>query len=67
MAARCAEYWLPVMKKHGIVPTWGGKYEQVSLVAQDGSISEDEEDEDGDLGNRSDEGELNIEDILDFE
>jgi|ERR1700678_2189388 hypothetical protein len=70
MAARCAGYWLPVMKKHGIIPTWGGKYEVESYVAtQDGSISEDD-DEDLELGrddNRSDTEEVNIDDILDFE
>ena len=70
MAARCAGYWLPVMKKHGIIPTWGGKYEVESYVAtQDGSISEND-DEDLELGrddNRSDTEEVNIDDILDFE
>ena len=58
------------MKKHGIIPTWGSKYEVVSSVAtQGGSISEDE-DEDLELGrddNRSDTEELNIDDISDFE
>ena len=50
MAARCAGHWLLVMKKHGIIPTWGSKYEVASSVAtQGGSISEDE-DEDLELG-----------------
>ncbi|KDR65963.1 hypothetical protein GALMADRAFT_232763 [Galerina marginata CBS 339.88] len=52
MAARCAVYWLPVMKKHGIIPTW--------------SDSEDD-DEDDNVDNRSDTGEVDINDILDFE
>jgi len=68
MAARCARYWLPVMKKHGIIPTWGSKYEVASYVSTERvSISEDDDD-DLELGdNRSDTEELNIEDILDFE
>lgn len=70
MAARCAVYWLPVTRKHGIDPTWGGKYAVASSVAtQSDSISDDEEEEDLEFGgdNRSDAGELNIDDILDFE
>jgi len=27
MAARCAQHWLPVLKKHGIDPEWASKYE----------------------------------------
>lgn len=26
MAARCAQHWLPVLKKHGIDPEWASKY-----------------------------------------
>jgi hypothetical protein len=69
MAARCAEYWLPIMKRHGIIPTWGSKY-QVGSSPRDGSISDSEDDNDSELDkedNISDAGELNIEDILDFE
>ena len=69
MATRCAEYWLPVMKRHGIIPTWSSKY-TVGLPARDGSISDSEDDNDPELeedDNRSDGGELNIDDILDFE
>jgi hypothetical protein len=71
MAARCAVYWLPVMKKHGIIPKWGSKYEVTSLaVTGDSSISEDEDDEDLELAkddNRSDAGELTVDDILEFD
>lgn len=70
MDACCASHWLPVMKKHGIVPLWGGKYELASSVTnQDGSISDSEDDDDLQLGtvdNRSDAGELNVDDIFDF-
>ena len=66
MAARCAAHWLPVMKNHGIIPSWGSKYQvRSSAVNQDGSIS-DSEDED-EVDNRSDAGELNVDDILDFD
>ena len=70
MADRCARYWLPMMKKHGIISSWGSKYELAHHVStKSGSISEDDED-DLELGrddNRSDTEELNIDDILDFE
>ena len=66
MAARCAGFWLPVMKKHGIIPAWGSKYGMApSVVTQGGSLSE--EDEYMEQDDRSDAGELNIDDILDFE
>jgi hypothetical protein len=71
MAARCAAHWLPVMENHGIFPTWGSKYQAASsAVNQDRSISDSEDDDDMQLGtadNRSDTGELNVDDILDFE
>ena len=58
------------MKKHGIVPPWGGKYELASSITnQDGSISDSEDDDDLQLGtvdNRSDAGELNVDDIFDL-
>jgi hypothetical protein len=64
MAARCAVHWLPVMKNHGIAPTWGGKYEVASSATnQDESISDSEDDDD----KRSDAGDLNVDDILDFD
>ena len=69
MAARCAEYWLPVMKKHGTTPTWGSKYEVVSFM-QDGTMSDSDDNNDPELDeddNRSDAGELNVDDILDFD
>jgi hypothetical protein len=68
MAARCAVHWIPVLKKHGIVPTWGSKYQASLVVNQDGSISDSEDDEDdGVVDSRSDSGELNVDDILDFD
>ena len=70
MLARCAEYWLPVMKRYRIVPIWGSKYQVASSDVTHGSISDSKDDEDLKLGedeNRSDRGELNIEDILDFD
>ena len=49
-----------------IIPSWGSKYQvRSSAVNQDGSIS-DSEDED-EVDNRSDAGELNVDDILDFD
>jgi hypothetical protein len=70
MAARCAEYWLPVMNKHGIIPTWGSKYRAV-LFSHDSTVSDDDDDDDdSELGkddNRSHAGELDIDDILDFD
>jgi hypothetical protein len=71
MATRCAVYWLPVMKKHGIIPTWGSKYQVASSsVTQIGSISDSEDDEDQELDKDdhwSDAGELNVDDIFDFD
>jgi hypothetical protein len=69
MAARCAAHWLPVIKNHGIIPSWGSKY-QVATSSVNKSISDSEDDEDLELGtvdNRSDAGELNVDDILDFD
>jgi len=71
MAICCAAYWLPVMKKHGVTPPWSSKYRIVSAcVGVDGSASEleDEEGAEVDQGDsRSDVGELDINDILDFD
>ena len=68
MAARS---WLPVMKKHGIIPTWGSKYDMAScVVTESGSLSGDDDDDDVEFSrgdNRSDTEEVNIDDILDFE
>ena len=67
MAARCAEHWLPVMKNHGIVPIWSGNYDIRSpAMNQDGTVSESDDDE-GTVDNRSDIGELNVDDILEFD
>ena len=67
MAICCAAYWLPVMKKHGITPPWSSKYKIVSAcVGVDGSVSDSDSEEDQD-DNRSDVGELDINDILDFD
>ena len=46
MAARWAGYWLPMMKKHGISPTWRNTYEVASYVVTEiGSTSEDDDDD----------------------
>ena len=67
MAIRCAAYWLPVMKKHRIIPPWSSKYKIVSAsVGVGGSVSDSEDEEDQE-DNRSDVGELDINDILDFD
>ena len=70
MAARCAVYWLPIMKKHGISPTWSSKYEVCSKNStQDVSASEDEHEDDAESDkddDRSDTGDLDIDDIVDF-
>ena len=60
------------MKKHGITPPWSSKYGVVSAcVGVDGSVSEEEEEEEEEDqdqdDNRSDVGELDINDILDFD
>ena len=71
MGALFGFQWLPEMKNHGIIPSWGSKYQVTSsTVDQDGSISDLEDDEDQGLDtvdNRSDAGELNVDDILDFD
>jgi hypothetical protein len=71
MAARCAEHWLPVMKNHGIVPKWSGRYGKgSSAMIQDGSISESDDDDDPQLGtvdNGSEADEVNVDDILEFD
>jgi hypothetical protein len=55
------------MKKHGIIPPWSSKYRIVSAsVGVGGSVSDSEDEEDQD-DNRSDVGELDINDILDFD
>ena len=47
MGACCAAHWLPVMKNHGIIPSWSSKYQVgSSAVNQDGSISDSEDDKD---------------------
>ena len=71
MAAGCATYWLPVMKKHRIIPKWSSKYEVGTSAEKKGeSLSDSEEEEDpewGTVDKRSDAGELNVDDILDFD
>lgn len=72
MAARCATYWLPIMKKHGIFPSWGEKYTQRSTVSLEiGPASDSENDDDNDELDRADEksdsGDLEVDDILEFD
>jgi hypothetical protein len=58
------------MKRHGMTPTWGSSKYQVRSSVQDSSISDSEDENDPELDrddNRSDTGELNIDDILEFD
>jgi len=66
MAARCAAYWLPVMKNHGIIPSWGSKYQVASSGLNRDELISDSDDGD-EVDNRSDAGDLNVDDILDFD
>jgi hypothetical protein len=75
MAARCAMYWLPIMKKCGINPTWQERYSPKSVdTAEPNGASDldddldDNDDEDNLNGaeERSDMGEVQVDDIVDF-
>jgi len=76
MAAQCATYWLPIMKKHGVV--WIEKYRPLEpQIPQTGSESESEsESESGDdeknseldqVDEQSDSGNVDVENIIDFD
>ena len=73
MAVRCAGYWLRIMKKHDVVPVWSGKYAVISPPTSGVEpVSEpaDDDDDDDELDkydDRSDSGDLDVEDIVDFD
>jgi hypothetical protein len=49
MAARCAGYWLQIMKKHNVVPVWSEKYMiKSSTTSRVESTSESDNDDDDD-------------------
>ena len=74
MAARCATYWLPIMKKCGINPTWEERYSPRSVdITEVTRASASDVDDDGDdednldgVEERSDMGEFQVDDIIDF-
>ena len=69
MADRCATYWLPIMKKEGMVPIWGEKYKVGSNAASVVDISDSEDDDDGEMveqDDKSDAGDIEVDDIFDF-
>lgn len=71
MAARCAVYWLPIMKKYSIDPTWRGKYEKMPMPdthTEPHSDSDSEDDEGlGQKDDKSDVGDVEIDEIFDIE
>jgi hypothetical protein len=70
MAARCASYWLPITNKHAINPTWSKKYNTNILTTTEDDATSEDDDEDNDLDNydeRSDAGNVDVENIIDFD
>lgn len=71
MAARCAIYWLPIMKKYSIDPAWRVKYEEKSMPDTHGEPHSDSDSEDDDgLGqndDKSDVGDVEIDEIFDID
>jgi len=69
MAARCTRHWLPIMKKHNVVPVWSEKYEaKTTNVGRVESASESDNDNELDKhDDQSDSGDLDVEDIVDFD
>ena len=78
MAARCATYWLPIMNKHGV--TWVEKYrpleQQFPLTGGESDSESESESESGDDENNgeldqvdewSDSGNVDVENIIDFD
>ena len=69
MAARCAAYWLPIMKKYSIIPTWSGNYQGSKTGVGEDPTSDSDSDTDDELeraDDKSDCGEVDVDDILDF-
>ncbi|EDR06772.1 uncharacterized protein LACBIDRAFT_299636 [Laccaria bicolor S238N-H82] len=70
MAARCAAYWLPVMERYGITPTWAERYkdEPGAPLNGDPSSSDSDSEHEVDVGDdKSDVGEPNVDDIFDLD
>ncbi|EDR11734.1 uncharacterized protein LACBIDRAFT_324497 [Laccaria bicolor S238N-H82] len=73
MAARCATYWLPVMKHYSIIPTWAERYKHKPGTPLAGDPSEssdsdsDSEHEVHGADKKSDVGEPNVDDIFDLD
>ncbi|KIJ90500.1 hypothetical protein K443DRAFT_116509 [Laccaria amethystina LaAM-08-1] len=76
MAARCATYWLPIMRKHGV--TWIEKYKllepQISLTGGEPELESElesgDEENNGELDQvdeQSDSGSVDVEYIIDFD
>jgi len=53
MADWCTTYWLPIMKKEGMVPIWGEKYKVESTAAL--------------TGDKSDAGDIEVDDRFDYD
>lgn len=69
MAAQCATYWLPVIKKYPVIPTWSEKYDTNSLsrlTIEDDSGDKDDHELDK-CDDHSDTGSIDVEDILDLD
>ncbi|KIJ96214.1 hypothetical protein K443DRAFT_134179 [Laccaria amethystina LaAM-08-1] len=63
MAARCAGYWLQIMKKHNVVPG-------VRNTVETTSKSDNDDDDDDELDKHEDSldlGDLDVEDLVDFD
>lgn len=70
MAARCAAYWLPIMNKHTINPTWSENHKANSLTTIENEAASEDEDDDHELDkcdDRSEAGNMDVEDIVDFD
>ena len=65
MGAQCATYWLPIMKKHGITPSWSSKYKVCSKNSTQGASTSQDSDDDEDDDTRLDMGDLHINDTVD--
>lgn len=70
MAARCAVYWLPIMEKCGINPTWQERQSVDTIEVNRASDSDNDNDEEEDnldrAEERSDMDEFQVDDIVDF-
>ena len=70
MADRCATYWLPILKKEGKVPVWGEKYKVESTATLEGDGTSDSEDDDNEIveqDDKSDAGDIEVDDIFDYD